>query len=109
MKGKESTNGCIAARITDLRAGVSRQSFLSHPGKKKSQLWHAAGNPLPPAIGRGDRFLFSFAKQEIEFVKKDLHYEVMENSCLWQSMENKLSLTVCISLFRSFIREILTC
>lgn len=52
---------------------------------------------------------FNFAKKEIELVKKDLHCKVMENSCLWQSTENKLSMTVYISLFRSFVRELLTC
>lgn len=57
--------------------------FLSHSGKQRPQLWHAAGKSLPPAIGREDRFLFFSAMQEIDWVcKKDLHHKVMENSPL---------------------------
>lgn len=48
-------------------------------------------------------------KKQTEFVKKDLYDKVMENSCLWQSMENKLSVTGYFSLFSSFIGELLTC
>lgn len=96
--------------MADLRAGVSRRSVLSHSGRRRPQLRHAAGKALPPAISREDCSLFLSATQETDRVcKKDLYHKVMENSCLWQGMENKLSLTGYISLFSSFIGELLTC
>lgn len=94
-------SGNIAAWVTGLYAGVSRQSLLSHAGTQTPQLWRAAGKPLPPTVG-GKDFPFFFSplpcKKQTEFVKKICTIKSWK-TYLWQSMETTLSLmgiSVCL-------------